>query len=211
MNDSLKDVDLNNDLDTLEEKQIPDSNKITNIEINQSLSNQEKKNDKLNIENTNEFNKISDKYNHKDSIDNNNIVVDNLKGNSAIISSKNSRNSNKINISLKEESKGTYNKRLSKQNYTYLNRFIDYEKRKESKINNLQKEKNENEKKKLKKKPAISKKSVELISKLNMNDDIFERMNDQEKKAKDRKEKLIQKINIEREMKKKELEKPISF
>ena len=61
--------------------------------------------------------------------------MENLKGHSAIIRSKNSKNSDKlINISLKEESKCNYNKKLSKENYSYLNRFIDYEKRKESKM-----------------------------------------------------------------------------
>ena len=63
----------------------------------------------------------------------------------------------------------------------------------------------------MKKKPIISRKSVELISRLNLNDNILERMNDEEKKAKDRKEKLIQKINMEREKKKKEIEKPNSY
>ena len=50
-----------------------------------------------------------------------------------------------------------------------------------------------------------------MISRLNLNDNILERMNDEEKKAKDRKEKLIQKINMEREKKKKEIEKPNSY
>jgi len=79
------------------------------------------------------------------------------------------------------------------------------------KIAQMQKIQNENEKKKLKKKPAISRKSVELISRMNLNDDILERMNDEEKKTKDKKEKLIQKINKEREKRKKEIEKPNQF
>ena len=46
---------------------------------------------------------------------------------------------------------------------------------------------------------------------MNLNDDILERMNDEEKKTKDKKEKLIQKINKEREKRKKEIEKPNQF
>ena len=214
MEDSLKDINLkNNDLENLEDKNIPNTKIITNIEINQSLSNQNNKDELLKNENSKEINENSDKDNLKSSIDNDDTEsLKSLKENSEIVISKNSRNSNKrINISLKEESKGTYNKRFTKANYSYLNRFIDYEKRKESKIFQLQKEKNDNEKKKLKKKPFISRKSVELISRLNLNDNILERMNDEEKKAKDRKEKLIQKINMEREKKKKEIEKPNSY
>ena len=75
----------------------------------------------------------------------------------------------------------------------------------------MQKEIKEKERKTLKKKPFISRKSVELINKLKLNDDLLERMNDEEKKAKDRKEKLIQKIKIEREKKKKEIEKPNKY
>ena len=177
------------------------------------MSNQNNKDELLKNENSKEINENSDKDNLKSSIDNDDTEsLKSLKENSEIVISKNSRNSNKrINISLKEESKGTYNKRFTKANYSYLNRFIDYEKRKESKIFQLQKEKNDKEKKNLKKKPFISRKSVELISRLNLNDNILERMNDEEKKAKDRKEKLIQKINMEREKKKKEIEKPNSY
>ena len=214
MEDSLKDINLkNNDLENLEDKNIPNTKIITNIEINQSLSNQNNKDELLKNENSKEINENSDKDNLKSSIDNDDTEsLKSLKENSEIVISKNSRNSNKrINISLKEESKGTYNKRFTKANYSYLNRFIDYEKRKESKIFQLQKEKNDKEKKNLKKKPFISRKSVELISRLNLNDNILERMNDEEKKAKDRKEKLIQKINMEREKKKKEIEKPNSY
>jgi hypothetical protein len=214
MEDSLKDINLkNNDLENLEEKKIPNTNIITNIEINQSLSNQINNEDILKNKNSKEINENSDKDNHKSSIDNNDSEsLKSLKEDSEIVCPKNSRNNNKrINISLKEESKGTYNKRFTKTNYSYLNRFIDYEKRKESKIFQLQKQKNDKEKKNLKKKPIISRKSVELISRLNLNDNILERMNDEEKKAKDRKEKLIQKINMEREKKKKEIEKPNSY
>ena len=214
MEDSLKDINLkNNDLENLEDKNIPNTKIITNIEINQSLSNQNNKDELIKNENSKEINENSDKDNLKSSIDNDDTEsLKSLKENSEIVISKNSRNSNKrINISLKEESKGTYNKRFTKANYSYLNRFIDYEKRKESKIFQLQKEKNDKEKKNLKKKPFISRKSVELISRLNLNDNILERMNDEEKKAKDRKEKLIQKINMEREKKKKEIEKPNSY
>ena len=183
---------------------------ITNIAINQSLSNQSKKNEDLINENQNEINQSFNKSELQNSIDN--IITENLREHSAIVGNINSRNNNKqINISLKQENKGTYSKRLSKQNYTYLNRFIDYYKRKEKKLSQMIKEQNENEKKTLTQKPRISRKSVELISKLKLNDNILERMNDEEKKTKDKIDKLAKKINKEREKKKKEIEKPNQF
>ena len=42
-----------------------------------------------------------------------------------------------------------------------------------------------------------------MISKLKLNDNILERMNDEEKKTKDKIDKLAKKINKEREKKKK--------
>ena len=183
---------------------------ITNIAINQSLSNQSKKNEELINENKEEINQSFNKSELQNSIDN--IITENLREHSAIVGKLNSRNDSKhINISLKQETKGTYSKRLTKQNYTYLNRFIDYEKRKEKKISQMKKEQNENEKKTLTQKPRISRKSVELISRLKLNDDILERMNDEEKKTRDKIDKLAKKINKERERKKKEIEKPNQF
>ena len=193
MKESLKDeIKKNNEIDNLEDKPISSANILTNIAINKSLLNKNIEKDKNNFEN------------YKDNIDHT------LKEHSSIIDSMNSRdNTKRINISLKEES--TYTKKSSKGNYSYLNRFIDYEKRKENKLLKIQKEIKEKERKTLKKKPFISRKSVELINKLKLNDDLLERMNDEEKKAKDKKEKLIQKIKIEREKKKKEIEKPNKY
>ena len=184
---------------------------ITNIAINQSLSSsQNKTNNDLISENQKEINQGTIKNNLNSSLDN--ILAENLREHSAIVGNINTRNSKQIiNIKLKEEKNATYSKRLTKDNYSYLNRFIDYEKRKEMKLSKMQKEKKENEKKTLKKKPFISRKSVELINRLNLNDDILERMNDEEKKTKDKKEKLVHKINVERERKKKEIEKPNNF
>ena len=211
MEESLKVNDMKNqNIYNIENNNLSNIQIITNIAINQSLGKQNTKSLDLNNENKNE---IDENYNN-DKLGNSleDIITDNLREHSAIVSKINSRNdNNRINISLKDEKQGTYNKRLTKENYSYLNRFIDYEKRKEMKIAQMQKIQNENEKKKLKKKPAISRKSVELISRMNLNDDILERMNDEEKKTKDKKEKLIQKINKEREKRKKEIEKPNQF
>ena len=193
MEESLKDNDMKNqNIYNIENNNLSNIQIITNIAINQSLGKQNTKSLDLNNENKNE---IDENYNN-DKLGNSleDIITDNLREHSAIVSKINSRNDN---------NRITYNKRLTKENYSYLNRFIDYEKRKEMKIAQMQKIQNENEKKKLKKKPAISRKSVELISRMNLNDDILERMNDEEKKTKDKKEKLIQKINKEREKRKK--------
>ena len=115
MKESLKDeIKKNNEIDNLEDKPISSANILTNIAINKSLLNKNIEKDKNNFEN------------YKDNIDHT------LKEHSSIIDSMNSRdNTKRINISLKEES--TYTKKSSKGNYSYLNRFIDYEKRKENK------------------------------------------------------------------------------
>ena len=183
---------------------------ITNISINQSLTDSNKNNNLLNNKNQNEINTNFDNIELQKSIENH--IIENLKQNSEIVGQNISRNNNKlINLTLKEENKTSYNKRLSKQNYSYLNRFIDYEKKRESKLTKMQNEKNENIERTLQKKPLISRKSVELISKLQLNDNILERMNDEEQKTKNKKEKLVQRLSIERERKKKELEKPNEY
>ena len=194
MNESLKnEIKKNNDIENDDDKNIANTKLLTNIAINKSLVDKNIENDKNNFEN---------------SIDNN--VDQNLKAQSSIIDSMNSKdNTKRINISLKEGS--TYSKKVGKGNYSYLNRFIDYEKRKENKLSQMQKEKKEKERKTLKNKPFISRKSIELINKLKLNDDLLERMNDEEKKKKDKKEKLIEKINTEREKKKKEIEQPNKY
>ena len=102
-----------------------------------------------------------------------------------------------------------FKKRGSQCNPDYLNRFIDYEKKKEQKITEMKKEKDEKEKKELKKKPNISRRSVELMSGIKI--DFFERMKEEEKKTKEKKEKLIEKINNERAKKKEEIEKPMDY
>ena len=152
MEESLKDNDMKNqNIYNIENNNLSNIQIITNIAINQSLGKQNIKSLDLNNENKNE---IDENYNN-DKLGNSleDIITDNLREHSAIVSKINSRNdNNRINISLKDEKQGTYNKRLTKENYSYLNRFIDYEKRKEMKIAQMQKIQNENEKKKLKKK-----------------------------------------------------------
>ena len=138
-----------NDINASESNEISNNKILEDLEINQPIADNEIKFDKLKNEKQNGINENFDNI-LKNSDEKKNFG--NLKENSAIVGSFNSRNHSKgIKISLKEESKGTYNKKLSKTNYSYLNRFIDYEKRKEFKISKMQKEKNENEIKTLKK------------------------------------------------------------
>lgn len=207
MEKSLSNINSkNNEINKEENNKNSISPMITNIAINQSLSDTNKNQNILNNEIQIKINKNFDKNENSNNLEDNNSET--LKESSDISSITSRKNNKNINVILKEENKKTYNKRLTKINYSYLNRFIDYEKRKESKLSKLKMEKNYKEEKTLKQKPLISRKSVELISKLRLNDDILERMNYEEKKTKDKKAKLIQKINIERERKKKEIEKP---
>lgn len=129
----------------------------------------------------------------------------NLNQNSSnIISSTKLNNKDKKNDYKKK-------KRFSQDNLAFLNRFINYEKKKEEKISGLKKEKDEKEKNNLRKRPFLSRKSVELISRINLKDNFLERMEEEEKKSKIQKEKLVEKIKNERAKKKEEIEKPLDF
>ena len=75
----------------------------------------------------------------------------------------------------------------------------------------MKKEIDEKEKTKMKKKPDISIKSVELISRIHLKDNFLERMEEEEKKSKVKQEKLIEKIKNERAKKVEEMEKPLDF
>ena len=165
------------------------------------------------INNTPEFNvnKHIKRELSKDIISNNkrDISLDSLTSKSIEKINTNSNNNieninNKYNIFKK-------GKKLSQTNLSYLNRFIDYEKKKIEKISEMKKEIDEKEKDLLQKKPIISRKSVELINRKFIKDTFFERMEEEDKKAKIKKQKLIEKINNERIQKKKESEKPLEF
>ena len=115
------------------------------------------------------------------------------------IDSLRSKSSKKINCNSNksiENRNNKYNlfkkgKKLSQTNLSYINRFIDYEKKKIEKISEMKKEIDEKEKDLLQKKPIISKKSVELINRKYTKDNFFERMEEEDKKAKVKKQKLI--------------------
>jgi len=105
-------------------------------------------------------------------------------------------------------------KRISsqpKENLSYYERFINFQKKKEEKIFQMKKELEENEKKALKEKPNISQKSIQLTYNTYANESLFERMKEKEKIAKEKKEKLKEKINKEREKKKEEEDRPLQF
>ena len=117
-----------------------------------------------------------------------------------------------VNTNKSDKSKDyQMKKRYSQENLSYINRFINYEKKKEEKLSEMKKEIDEKEKTKIKKKPNISRKSVELVSRINLKDSFLERMEEEEKKSKVKQEKLIEKIKNERAKKTEEMEKPLDF
>ena len=165
-------------------------------------------------ENLNNINKtIISKNSLSKEKEQNNII----KGKNNNKNSKNEVNKIKNNgLKYKNNSKVIKNdikkkKKISQENTSYLNRFINYEKKKEEKISEMKKEMDIKEKIQLKQKPYISRKSVELASKIHLKDDFLERLEDEDKKSKIKKEKLIEKIKNERAKKKKEEEKPLEF
>ena len=143
----------------------------------------------------------------------NNKIIDNnqenLNENKSlnILDNKNNNNKPDLNEDITIQKK----RRHSQDNLAYYERFINYEKQKEERITEMKKELDEKEKKTLKDKPYISRKSVQLVGRINIKENILERMKEEEKKTKEKKDKLIEKINNERAKKKEEIEKPLEF
>lgn len=124
------------------------------------------------------------------------------------------KNSNKKDTNIMNNTMQIRKKNIGsqpKENLSYYERFINYQKKKEEKICQMKKELDENVKKTLKDRPNISLKSIQLTYNTYANESLFERMKEKEQKAKERKDKLIEKINKEREKKKEEEDRPLEF
>jgi len=175
-------------------------------------------------ENFNYKNEIKDNDTEINSVSNSNINNDN---NSNILENKelkkeidllydklSKKNNNNEKKDILNNSMQTRKRKICsqpKENLSYYERFINFQKKKEEKICQMKKELDENEKKTLKEKPIISQKSLQLIYNTYLNEDLFERMKEKEQKAKEKKEKLIERINFERKKKKEEEDKPLEF
>ena len=170
-----------------------------------------KNKDKENLNNINKSNTVNDSLSKEK--EKNNIVkktINNHNSKETLNNHKIDRRKNKIN---NKNMKNGLNKKktYSQEDMPFLSRFINYEKRKEEKILVMKKEMDIKEKIQLKKKPHISRKSLELASKIHLEDDFLKRQEDEDKKEKIKQEKLIEKIKNERAKKKEEIEKPLEF
>ena len=212
-----------------------EKNENSNNFNNQEKLSETKKNNKNNNDNTNETkgkensdfkNKIKDRdinsiinTNTNTSInsDNKSISLENqkLKQDVDLLYLKLSKkDNNKKDINILNNTMQLRKKRICsqpKENLSYYERFINYQKKKEEKLYQMRKELEENEKKTLKEKPNISQKSIQLTYNTYANENLFKRMKEKEKIAKEKKEKLIEKINKEREKKKEEEDRPLEF
>ena len=112
-------------------------------------------------------------------------------------------------LSNKNEKRNTFQKkkRLSQDNFNYKGGLINNQEKKEEKISEIKKE--ETEKGKLKSK--LTRKSVEVTSRMPLIDNFLERMAEEEKRSKMKQEKLIERIKNERAKKVEEIEKPLDF
>ena len=212
-----------------------EKNENSNNFNNQEKLSETKKTNKNNNDNTNETkgkensdfkNKIKDRdinsiinTNTNTSInsDNKSISLENqkLKQDVDLLYLKLSKkDNNKKDINILNNTMQLRKKRICsqpKENLSYYERFINYQKKKEEKLYQMRKELEENEKKTLKEKPNISQKSIQLTYNTYANENLFKRMKEKEKIAKEKKEKLIEKINKEREKKKEEEDRPLEF
>ena len=102
------------------------------------------------------------------------------------------------------------NTKIPQKFNTFLERNEAFHRRQKENLNELQKNVEENIKKLMKEKPDISQKS-RILDKKNSKTKFLERIKDQQIKIKQRKEKLKEKINLERAQKKEKIDKPLEF
>ena len=102
------------------------------------------------------------------------------------------------------------NKKIPQKFHIFLERTENLHRRQKENLNELQKNVEENIKKLMKEKPDITERS-RLIDKKNSKTKFLERIKEQQIKIKQRKEKLKEKINIERALKKEKIDKPLEF
>ena len=102
------------------------------------------------------------------------------------------------------------NSKIPQKFNIFLERNEAFHKRQKENLNELQKNVEENIKKLMKEKPDISQKS-RILDKKNSKTKFLERIKDQQIKIKQRKEKLKEKINLERAQKKEKIDKPLEF
>lgn len=184
-----------------------EKNENTNNFNNQEELSETKKIDKSNNNNENEAkgkensdfkNEIKDKdinsiINTNTNSDNKSISLENqeLKQDMELLYVKiPKKNNNEKDKKILNNTMQIRQKRISsqpKENLSYYERFINFQKKKEEKIFQMKKELEENEKKALKEKPNISQKSIQLTYNTYANESLFERMKEKEKIAKEKK------------------------
>ena len=101
-------------------------------------------------------------------------------------------------------------KKIPQKFHMFLERTEILQRKQKENLNELQKNVEENIKKLMKEKPDITEKS-RMIDKKNSKMKFLERIKEQEIKIKQRKEKLKEKINLERALKKEKIDKPLEF
>ena len=121
----------------------------------------------------------------------------------------------------KKETKATNKKQSIKQGAlktrktqdfnAYYKRMIDYRKNIEERLIRQREELENIELRELRKKPYLSEKTQEIIKKTSKNENLFQRMKENEKKTKEKIKRLTEIINQEREKKKAEQDKPLEF
>ena len=200
------------------QEELYETNKINKTNNNNSNEAKGKENSKCKIEkkgNDIDINSVSNTNSRSDK-KSNSLEKQELKQDIKLLYTKLSKKNNneKKEINILNKTKQIQRKKICSQpkaNLSYYERFINFQKKKEEKIYQMKKELNENVKKTLKEKPSISQKSIQLTYNTYTNENLFERMKEKEQKAKERKVKLIEKINKEREKKKEEEDRPLEF
>ena len=102
------------------------------------------------------------------------------------------------------------NIKIPQKFHIFLERTEDLQRRQKENLNELQKNVEENIKKLMKEKPDITERS-RIIDKKNSKTKFLERIKEQQIRIKQRKEKLKEKIDLERALKKEKIDKPLEF
>ena len=129
---------------------------------------------------------------------------------STIINNNTKNNSKNSKLKGLKKSSPIKEKKIPHQFHIFLERTEDFQKKKTENINQLHQNYEESIKKIMQNTPQLTKKS-RLIDKRNSKPKFLDRIKDEQIKQKQRKEKLIEKVNLEKVKKKEEIDKPLKF
>ena len=197
-------------MESKSEEKDENSKKLSFENTNDKLNNPDSNSIDSEIKNKNLFPSEETRYNsdNKSIQDKSDDMNQNIKSSLINMPQKKTFQKSKLDsLKLSTPQKG---KKIPHKFHIFLERTEDLHQRQKDNLNELQKNVEDNLKKLMKDKPEITQRS-RIIDKKNSKTKFLERIKDEEIKIKQRKEKLKEKINLERALKKEQIDKPLEF